>query len=97
MKLTSAGSESFFSGRRVQKRRNTVCTRKGYAASVSQLALAYGCAIFPTFEAERIGKRFAAQPQTIYSEVSLVLTIKIVKHIGCYRRNVQLVLYDQFD
>ena len=27
-----------------------------------------GCAIFPAFEAARIGERSAIQPQTIYSE-----------------------------
>ena len=97
MKSTRAGSESFFSGRRVQKRRNPVCTRKEYAASVSQLALAYGCGIFPTFEAARIGKKIRYPAADDLFRGSLVLTIKIVKHIGCYRRNVQLVLYDQFD
>ena len=34
-----------------------MCTRKGYAASVSQLALAYGCGIFPTFETARLGEK----------------------------------------
>ena len=57
MKLRRAGSESFFSGRMVQKWWNPVCTSKEYATSVSQLALAYGCGIFPTFEAARIGKK----------------------------------------
>ena len=74
-----------------------MCARKRYAASVSQRKLAYGCAIFPTFEAARIGKKIRCPAADDLIRVSLVLTIKIVKHIGCYRRNVQLVLYDQFD
>lgn len=37
---------------------------KRYAASESQLALAFGCGIFPIFETARIGKN-AAQPQKI--------------------------------
>ena len=74
-----------------------MCARKRYAASVSQLALAYGCGIFPTFEAARIGKKIRCPAADDLFRASLVLTIKIVKHIGCYRRNVQLVLYDQFD
>ena len=45
-----------------------MCTRKGYAASVSQLALATALLYFPLLEAQTGGKRFAAQPQTIYSE-----------------------------
>ena len=97
MKSARAGSERYFSGRRLQKRRHPVCTHKGYAASVSQLALAYGCDIFPTFEAARIGKKIRCPAADDLFRGSLVLTIKIVKHIGCYRRNVQLVLYDQFD
>ena len=70
--------------------------RNRYAASVSQLALAYGCGIFPTFETARIGKKRCPAAEDLIRG-SLVLTIKIVKHLGCYRRNVQLVLYDQFD
>ena len=97
MKSARAGSERFFSGQRVQKWRNPVCTRKRYAASVSQLALAYGCGIFPTFEPARIGKKIRYPAVEDLIRGSLVLTIKIVKHKGCYRRNVQLVLYDQFD
>ncbi len=45
-----------------------MCTRKGYAASVSQLALATAALYFPFFKAQPGSKRFAAQPQTIYSE-----------------------------
>ena len=72
---------------------------KDYAAKLPNLE-AYagnGCAIFPTFEAARIGKKIRCPAADDLIRVSLVLTIKIVKHIGCYRRNVQLVLYDQFD
>ena len=45
-----------------------MCTRKGYAASVSQLALATAALYFPFFKPQPGSKRFAAQPQTIYSE-----------------------------
>ncbi len=45
-----------------------MCTRKGYAASVSQLALATAALYFPFFKPQTGGKRSAIQPQTIYSE-----------------------------
>ena len=48
-----------------------MCTRKGYAASVSQLALATAALYFPFFKPQTGGKRSAVQPQTIYSEVPL--------------------------
>ena len=46
-----------------------MCARKGYAASVSQLTLATAALYFPLLILHSWGKRFAAQPQTIYSEV----------------------------
>ena len=46
-----------------------MCTRKGYAASVSQLALATAALYFPLLIPHSWGKRSAAQPKTIYSEV----------------------------
>jgi len=45
-----------------------LCTRKGYATSVSQLSLATAVLYFPLSELHGWGKRFAVQPQTIYSE-----------------------------
>ena len=59
MKSARAGSERFFSSRRLQKWRNTVCTRKGYAASVSQLVLATAAQYFPFLELKKWGKRTA--------------------------------------
>ena len=50
IKSARADSERFFSSRRVQKRRNTLCTRKGYAASVSQLVLATAALYFPVLK-----------------------------------------------
>ena len=54
-----AVSKRFFTRRRFQKRRNTVCTRKGYAASVSQLALATAALYFPLWKPHGWGKRSA--------------------------------------
>ena len=45
-----------------------MCTRKGYAASVSQLALATAALYFKLFKLHSRVKRSVAQPQTIYSE-----------------------------
>ena len=50
IKSARADSERFFSSRRLQKRRNTLCTRKGYAASVSQSALATAALYFPVLK-----------------------------------------------
>lgn len=72
---------------------------KDYTAKLLDLE-AYagnGCAISPTFEAAQKGKNIHCPAADDLFRGSLVLTIKIVKHIGCYRRNVQLVFYDQFD
>ena len=72
---------------------------KDYTAKLLDLdaCAGNGCAIFLTFEPARIGKNIHCPAADDLLRGSLVLTIKIVKHIGCYRRNVQLVLYDQFD
>ena len=56
-----------------------MCTRKGYAASVSQLTLATAALYFPFFKPQTGGKRSAAQPQTIYSEFPLFLETLIKK------------------
>ena len=45
-----------------------MCTRRGYAASVSQLALATAALYFKLFKLHSRVKRSVAQPQTIYSE-----------------------------
>ena len=68
MKSARAGSERFCSQARFGKWRNTLCTRKGYAASVSQLALATAALYFPFFKPQTGGKRSAVQPPAIYSE-----------------------------
>ena len=63
IKSARAGNERFCSQARFGKGRNTVCTRKEYAASVSQLTLAtaalypHGCAIFPVFQAADWGAK----------------------------------------
>ena len=68
MKSARADSERFCSQARFGKQRNTLCTRKGCAASVSQLALATAALYFLLFKPQHGGKRSAAQPQTISSE-----------------------------
>ena len=68
IKSARAGSERFCSRARYGKRGNTACTRKEYAASVSQLALATAALYFPFFVPQTEGKRSAVQPPTIYSE-----------------------------
>ena len=45
-----------------------MCTRKGYAASVSQLALATAALYFPLLIPHSWGKISAAQPKAICSE-----------------------------
>ena len=42
-----------------------MCTRKGYAASVSQLTLATAALYFPLLEGLHVGKRSAVQPPMI--------------------------------
>ena len=69
MKSARAGGERFCFQARFRKRGNTVCTRKGYAASVSLLAQATAALYFPFFEPQSGSKRSAVQPQTIYSEL----------------------------
>ena len=69
MKSAKAGSEGFCSQAKDGKWRNTLCTRKGYAASVSQLPLATAALYFPFFILRHGDKRPAVRPQTIYSEV----------------------------
>ncbi len=73
MKSARAGGRRFWLSRKFWKRRNTLCTRKGYAASVSQLTLATAALYSPLSELHGWGKRFAAQPKTIYSEVPKVM------------------------
>ena len=68
IKSARADGERFCFQTRFRKWGNTVCTRKGYAASVSQLALATAALYFPFSEPQAGSKRSAAQPQTIYSE-----------------------------
>ena len=54
-----------------------MCTRKGYAASVSQLALATATLYFPLSKLHGQRKRSAVQPQTIYSEFPLAIAARI--------------------
>ena len=51
--------ERFFIKSRFEKRGNTVCTRKGYAASVSQLTPATAALYFELFKPQNWRKRFA--------------------------------------
>ena len=69
IKSARAESERFFDRSKHQKQRNTGCTRKGYAASVSQLTLATAAQYFLLLMLKSGQKRSALQPQTIYSEV----------------------------
>ena len=59
IKSVRAVSERFFVQSRYRKRRNTLCTRKGYAASVSQLALATAALYFP-FSIPKSGRKRSA-------------------------------------
>ena len=68
MKSARADGERFCFQARYGKRGNTLCTRKGYAASVSLLAQATAALYFPLFIPQSGSKRSAVQPQTIYSE-----------------------------
>jgi len=42
---------------------------QGYTASVSQLSLAYGCAIFPVLDTEEWAEKIRSRSQAIDSEV----------------------------
>ena len=57
--LTRRLSRDFCPNSKFGKRRNTVCTRKGYAASVSQLALATAAQYFSFFKLKKWGKKAA--------------------------------------
>ena len=82
IKLARAERERFFARSKHQKQRNTGCTRKGYAASVSQLPLAYGCAIFPAFDAEERVKRIHSSATDDLFRGSLICKLLW----GCRRR-----------
>jgi hypothetical protein len=51
--------QDFCPNSKFEKRMNTVCTRKGYAASVSQLALATAALYFSFFKLKKWGKKTA--------------------------------------
>ena len=68
IKSARAGSEEFCSQAKDEKWQNTLCTRKGYAASVTQLSLATAALYFPFFILLHGVKRPAVRPQMIYSE-----------------------------
>ena len=57
--LTRRLSQDFCPNSKFGKRRNTVCTRKGYAASVSQLTLATAAQYFSFFKLKKWGKKTA--------------------------------------
>ena len=57
--LTRRLSQDFYLNSKFEKWRNTVCTRKGYATSVSQLALATAVLYFPFFKLKKWGKKTA--------------------------------------
>ena len=54
-----------------------MCTRRGYAASVSQLALATAALYFPLLIPHSWGKRSAAQPKAICSEFPKSSSLRI--------------------
>ena len=57
--LTRRLSQDFYLNSKFEKWRNTVCTRQGYAASVSQLTLATAALYFPFFKLKKWGKKTA--------------------------------------
>ena len=57
--LTRRLSQYFCSNSKSPKWRNTVCARKGYAASVSQLVLATAAQYFSFFKLKKWGKKAA--------------------------------------
>ena len=57
--LTRRLSQDFCPNSKFGKRRNTVCTCKGYAASVSQLVLATAAQYFSFFKLKKWGKKTA--------------------------------------
>ena len=57
--LTRRLSQDFCFNSKFEKRRNSVYTRKGYAASVSQLALATAALYFSFFKLKKWGKKTA--------------------------------------
>ena len=58
--MARSPSLDFWLNSKFGKRRNTVCTRKGYAASVSQLTLATAAQYFSFFKLKKWGKKTAA-------------------------------------
>ena len=58
--LARSPSLDFWLNSKFGKRRNTLCTRKGYAASVSQLTLATAAQYFSFFKLKKWGKKTAA-------------------------------------
>ncbi len=58
--LARSPSLDFWLNSKFGKRRNTVCTRKGYAASVSQLTLATAAQYFSFFKLKKWGIKTAA-------------------------------------
>ena len=57
-----------------------MCTRKGYAASVSRLVPATAALYFPLLGTEAWAEKIRSQPQTIYSEVLWNLLLLILCH-----------------
>ena len=57
--MTRRLSQDFCPNSKFGKRRNTACTRKGYAASVGQLALATAALYFSFFKLKKWGKKAA--------------------------------------
>ena len=80
--LTRRLSRDFCPNSKFGKRRNTVCTRKGYAASVSQLALATAALYFSFFKLKKWGKKTA---ETRRHNCAVLPSIKRLKTVlfGC--------------
>ena len=83
-------SRRFCARSKFPNRRNPVCTRKGYAASVSQLALATVAQYFPVWKLPSWRKRFAVTRRrncAVLPYVSVAgrgaQTVRLNKRTGC--------------
>ena len=71
MKSARTVSERLFGQLRYRKRRNTVCTRKGYAASVSRLTPATAALYFP-FLVPKSGRKRSAHSRRRFIQRFLI-------------------------
>ena len=78
--LARSPSLDFWLNSKFGKRRNTVCTRKGYAASVSQLTLATAAQYFSFFKLKKWGKKDGCGSQTQSRGVATMKTLVLLRH-----------------